>query len=206
MACNCPRIKTALGLHPQLAHERHNELPLFERLLSEVDYVGEIGLDGSKDFKQYLKIQSQVFGKILSLVEKAGGRIMTVHSRGAVSDVLSMIEQYPNSGPVILHWFTGSQAQMRKALALGCWFSVGPKMFESKKGRELISELPLDRILLETDGPFAKRRNGIPYEPIDTLSLAGKLRETRSDLRVDYQSQIMENFRKLISFRTSRIS
>jgi len=206
MAHNCPRIKTALGLHPQLAHVRHNELSLFESLLSEVDYVGEIGLDGSKDFKQHLNIQRRVFGKILSLVEKAGGRIMTVHSRGAVSDVLSMIEQYPNSGPVILHWFTGSQTQMRKALELGCWFSVGPKMFESKKGRELISELPLDRILLETDGPFAKRQNGIPYEPIDTLSLAGKLSETRGDLRIDYRSQIMENFRNLISYRTSRIS
>lgn len=206
MARNCPRIKTALGLHPQLAHERHNELPLFERLLSEVDYVGEIGLDGSKEFKQYLKIQSHVFGKILSLVEKSGGRIMTVHSRGAVSDVLTIIKQYPNSGPIILHWFTGSQAQMRKALALGCWFSVGPKMFESMKGREIISGIPLDRILLETDGPFSKRRNGIPYEPIDTLSLAGKLREIRRDLRVDYQSQIMENFRKLISFKTSPLS
>lgn len=202
MARDCLRIKTALGLHPQLAHERYNELPIFERLLSEVDYVGEIGLDGSKYFKQHLAIQSHVFGKILSLVEKAGGKIMTVHSRGAVSEVLSMIEQYPNSGPVILHWFTGSLAQMRKALALGCWFSVGPKMFESKRGRELILELPLDRILLETDGPFAKRRNGFPYEPIDTLSLAEKLRDIRSEPQVDYRSQIMDNFRNLISYRS----
>ncbi|MEW8662494.1 MAG: Qat anti-phage system TatD family nuclease QatD [Candidatus Thiodiazotropha sp.] len=206
MARKCPRIKTALGLHPQLAHERYNELPLFKRLLDEVDYVGEIGLDGSKYYKQHLEIQRQVFGKILSLVEEAGGKIMTVHSRGAVSDVLSMIERHPNRGPVILHWFTGSKAQMQKALALGCWFSIGPKMFETKKGRDLISELPPDRILFETDGPFAKRNNGVPYEPVDTLSLAEKLRETRSDLRVDYRSQIMENFRELISFRSSRRS
>ncbi len=206
MARKCPRIKTALGLHPQLAHERYNELPLFERLLSEVDYVGEIGLDGSKYFKKHIEIQRQVFGKILSLVEKAGGKIMTIHSRGAVSDVLSMIERYPDSGPVILHWFTGSHAQMRKALALGCWFSIGPKMFETKKGRDLISELPIDRILLETDGPFAKRKSGAPYEPVDTLSLAEKLCEARNDFRVDCRSQIMENFRNLISFCPSRLS
>jgi len=206
MARKCPRIKTALGLHPQLAHERYNELPLFERLLGEVDYVGEIGLDGSKYYKQHLEMQRQVFGKILYMVEKAGGKFMSVHSRGAVPDVLSMIEQHPDTGPVILHWFSGSQAQMRKALALGCWFSIGPKMFETKKGRDLISELPADRILFETDGPFAKRKNGVPYEPVDTLSLAEKLHETRRDLRVDYRSQIMENFRKLISFRSSRLS
>lgn len=206
MARKCPRIKTALGLHPQLAHERYNELSLFQRLLSEVDYVGEVGLDGSKYFKQHLEIQRQVFEKILSLVEKAGGKIITVHSRGAVSDVLSMIERHPNCGPVILHWFTGSKAQMQKALALGCWFSIGPKMFETKKGRDLISDLPIDRILFETDGPFAKRKSGVPYEPVDTLSLVEKLCETRRDLRVDYRSQIMDNFRNLISFRSSRLS
>lgn len=205
MARECPRIKTALGLHPQLAHERYNELSLFERLLGEVDYVGEIGLDGSKHFKQHIEIQREVFEKILTLVEKAGGKPMSIHSRGAVSEVLSMIERHPDSGPVILHWFTGSQAQMQKALALGCWFSIGPKMFETKKGRDLISELPANRILFETDGPFAKRKNGVPYEPIDTLYLTEKLRETRSDLRVDYRSQIIENFRKLISFRSSRL-
>ena len=205
MTRKCPRIKTALGLHPQLAHERYNELSLFQRLLDEVDYVGEVGLDGSKYYKQHLEIQRHVFGKILSLVEKAGCKIMTVHSRGAVSDVLSMIEQYPARGPVILHWFTGSKAQLRKALALGCWFSINPKMFETKRGCDLISALPTDRILFETDGPFAKRRNGVPYEPLDTLSLVDKLRETRSDPLVDYHSQVMENFRKLLSFRSSRV-
>ena len=44
LARNAPRIRTALGLHPQIAHERKGELPLFERLLPEVRYVGETGL------------------------------------------------------------------------------------------------------------------------------------------------------------------
>ena len=47
------RIRTALGLHPQLAHERQNELPQFEHLLPRVRYVGEIGLDGTSGFGQY---------------------------------------------------------------------------------------------------------------------------------------------------------
>ena len=200
MAHNCPRIKTALGLHPQLAHERYGELSLFERLLGEVDYVGEIGLDGSKDFRQHADVQRRVFGSMLSMVEKAGGRIMTVHSRGAVTEVLSLVEQHPHSGPVILHWFTGSLAQMRKAEALGCWFSIGPKMFESKKGREFIAEVPVDRILFETDGPFARRRNGVPYEPVDTLALADKLAKLRRDFSIDYSAQIKHNFRNLVAF------
>src|ERR1700741_2594809 len=42
---DAPRIRTALGLHPQLAYERHSELDLFESLIAETRYVGEIGLD-----------------------------------------------------------------------------------------------------------------------------------------------------------------
>ena len=44
-------VRTALGLHPELAHERYSELPLFDQLLSDTRYVGEIGLDHSPGLK-----------------------------------------------------------------------------------------------------------------------------------------------------------
>ena len=44
---------------------------------------------------------------------------------------------------------------MPRAIDMGCWFSVGPGMLLSKHSRELVSLIPLDRILTETDGPFA---------------------------------------------------
>ena len=76
-----PRIRTALGLHPQIAHERKGELPLFERLLPEVRYVGEIGLDGGSEYRPYWPDQEHVFSRVLSHCARAGGRIMTIHSR-----------------------------------------------------------------------------------------------------------------------------
>src|ERR1035437_8151628 len=51
LAAPTKRIRTALGLHPQLAHERMNELPLFDSYLPETRYVGEIGLDGAPEFR-----------------------------------------------------------------------------------------------------------------------------------------------------------
>lgn len=47
--------KTALGLHPELAHLRHEELAIFDILLPQVKYVGEIGLDGGQDYKNMLR-------------------------------------------------------------------------------------------------------------------------------------------------------
>lgn len=194
------RVRTALGLHPQLVHQRSGELSLFERLLPEVNYVGEIGLDNGKNYKQHFSQQIEVFEKIVSLVKQSGGKIMSIHSTHAVDEVLDTLEKNPDSGPPILHWFTGNYSQLDRAVDLGCWFSVGPKMMESNKGRGLISRMPLDKILLETDGPFARASNGRPFEPKDTLRLMQRLPACLNLQDRDLRSVIIKNFRNLTSF------
>ena len=159
MATGHKRIQTALGLHPQVAHLRYDELSLFERLLPEAKYVGEIGLDRSQHFKEHFDIQLRVFTHIIKLVEQAGGRIMTIHSRGAAKQVLDILSTHPKAGPAIMHWFSGSKKELAQAIRQGCWFSIGPKMLESRKSRELIQQMPKNRILFETDGPFARKSN-----------------------------------------------
>mgnify|MGYP001105531891 CR=1 FL=1 len=66
------------------------------------------------------------------------------------------LKQFPKSGTPILHWFLGTKKQVLDAVDLGCYFSVGPAMLESARGKKVISWLPQERILLETNGPFAK--------------------------------------------------
>ncbi len=148
------RIRTALGLHPQLAHQRANEVAIFDALLPGAKYVGEIGLDGGKEFKDYWAVQLTVFRHILKSVNRAGGRIMTVHSRSSAAAVLDELAGV--AGIPILHWFTGTPGQLKRAIDMGCWFSVGPAMVDTKKGFELVSMMPKNRILTETDGPFAR--------------------------------------------------
>jgi TatD DNase family protein len=149
------RIRPALGLHPQLAHARAQELPLFEALLPETRYVGEVGLDGSPGFRMHIEVQKTVFRTILSFCQSAGGKIVSIHSRGAASIVLDAIENCDHFGLPILHWFSGNQSELRRAIDLGCWFSVGPAMTLSEKGRHLVERMPIERVLTETDGPFA---------------------------------------------------
>ena len=66
LASDAPRIRTALGLHPQLAHERKGELALFDELVSTTRYVGEVGLDGGPELKRYWRDQQFVFDRILN--------------------------------------------------------------------------------------------------------------------------------------------
>lgn len=160
------KIRTALGLHPQIAHERKGELALFERLLVETRYVGEIGLDGAPEFKRHWVDQVMVFERILDACTRGGGRILSIHSRRAATPVLEALEAHRGAGTPILHWFSGSHRELARAVDLGCWFSVGPAMLNGDKGRALVSKMPRDRILTETDGPFAQidGRSALPWD------------------------------------------
>jgi TatD DNase family protein len=160
------QIKTALGLHPQLAHQRKTELPLFDKYLPQTRFVGEIGLDGSPEFQQFLDDQLLVFKHILGACSKQGGKILSIHSKRASSAVLDCIELFPLAGTAILHWFTGSKSDLKRAINLGCWFSINPSMLLSKTSQLLIKEMPSNRILTETDGPFAQinGKSALPWD------------------------------------------
>jgi TatD DNase family protein len=167
LAADRPVIHTALGLHPQLARERRAELPLFDRLLPEARFVGEIGLDGSPELRGIWDDQVAVFDYILAACAGAGGKVLSVHSRRAAGVVLDKLER--KSGPIdhiILHWFSGTATELARAIDQDCWFSVGPAMLAAAKGRRLVAAMPRNRVLLETDGPFAQtdKRSLYPWD------------------------------------------
>lgn len=160
---NCQHIRVALGLHPQLAHSHAKEISLFEKYLPETRYVGEVGLDGSSGYKETLEIQRKIFKKVLELCASAKGKILTVHSRQAAREVIEYVEKYLplDRGKVVLHWFTGSESQAKRAVEAGCYFSINIKMLEYPRKRTLIESLPQDRILTESDAPFVKYKGSL---------------------------------------------
>lgn len=190
-----PRIRTALGLHPQIAHQRYQELGLFDALLSEANYVGEIGLDGGSGFKDHWDVQLKAFRHILNAVNHAGGRIMSIHSRASATAVLDELKGI--DGTPVLHWFTGTKNQLNRAIDMGCWFSVGPAMLNTKKGVELVSIIPRDRILTETDGPFAKHGGNVlmPWDSDIAVNILSSIwnqpvQQTHADLKENLRSII----------------
>ena len=113
LAQGSSRIRTALGLHPQLAHLRSSELSLFDQLFPEATYIGEIGLDGAPEYKPHWELQLKVFDHVLRRCQSAGGRVMSIHSRRAATAVLDRLEAASGSGLPIMHWFCIRQQLIR---------------------------------------------------------------------------------------------
>ena len=190
------RVQVALGLHPEVVAQRYGEVALLCDLLPEARFVGEIGLDGSLAHRSSLGLQQEVFERILEASARQGGRIMSIHSRGAATLVLDALEKHRGAGIPILHWFTGTIAELERAIAMGCWFSIGPAMFQSKKGRDLALRMPLKRVLTETDGPFARegRNPFMPWQAYDCLVKLAALTGAKLD---ELEYQVRDNLRSL---------
>lgn len=200
LAANARHVRVALGLHPQLVAEREAEMAIFERHLPEARYIGEVGLDAGTRFYASFAAQERVFERILRMCAEQGGKILTVHSLRAVAKVLDHIERAlpPDSARVVLHWFTGSPAEARRAVTLGCYFSINSEMLRSPKHRKLVAELPVDRLLTETDGPFVLQ-DGSPVRPRDVDQTVNGLARLKDEPEEAMASKIVANLRALVA-------
>lgn len=192
------RIRVALGLHPELVPDRHAEVPLLEHYLSETRYVGEIGLDGGSHMRGSFVLQERVLARILKACEADGKKIISLHSRRAANGVIDALLDSPKAGTPILHWFSGSVAELDRATSAGCWFSVGPVMLRSAKGRRLVELMPADRVLTETDAPFAKIQ-GKSLMPWDVQLAYSYLAKIWNRSEQEVASQLKCNLKALLA-------
>ena len=173
-------IRLALGLHPLLAAENKRELTLFKQLAGQTSYIGEIGLDFSREGLATKDDQISVLQELLA-VFRGKKKIVSVHSRNAEIELLDMLcENEINN--VIFHWYSGSVELVPKILAQGYYFSVNEAMCLSKNGRAIIETIPRERILTETDAPYNDRVN---------------IREVLNQLNISEQD-IYNNFKCLL--------
>jgi len=190
-------IKVALGLHPEVADQKFDELDLLLSSIHKADFIGEIGIDGSSRYLKTFEKQELIFDSTLRECEKAGGRIISIHSRGAASKVLLIIKKYPNCGTPILHWFSGSITELKNAIEMRCYFSVNSLMLKSKKGRDLASRIPSDLVLPESDGPFATL-NGKPIMPWEAMDVCSTLSDIWNVSRNEAEQMVLNNCKKII--------
>lgn len=190
-------IHVGLGLHPEVATAKAGELPLLIELIKTTPLIGEIGLDGSSRFSSSLHLQEKIFRAVLAACESVGGRVMSIHSRGAEQRVLDALAAAPSSGTPVLHWFSGSQGDLRRAINQGAWFSVGPAMLKGERGRQLAAAMPPDRVLPETDGPFALC-GSLPYMPWHAWDACDSLGRLWNMPCPDVEAQMMKNLGTLV--------
>ena len=168
------------------------QLATFCALAPSTRFIGEIGLDfaGTRDTQESRALQLAAFERILAACDEvattpaalegsaAGNgatsdkataapfpKLLSIHAVNAAGDVLDALEAAGTltRHQVVFHWFSGSSNDLQRALRAGCFFSIGPRMLASRRGREYARQIPLDRLLLETDMP-ARAGNPLPAE------------------------------------------
>jgi TatD DNase family protein len=199
------KVRLALGLHPLTANmHSQQELRRFEDLVTKTSFVGEVGLDFSRDGFPTRDKQLISFRFVLRCLERKP-KFVTVHSRGAEATVLDMLEeQYPH--PIVFHWYTGTHRNLNIAIERGHFFSINPSMVWSEKGRRTIVRIPRDRILTESDGPFINigSRRIVPGDIRVVEEALAKIWGIDSSA---VGSRVAQNFRQLIKpmKRTERL-
>lgn len=147
------RIRFALGFHPLLVGSNENEILNFKKFCAYTSYIGEIGLDFSKDGINTKNRQLAVFNEILNIT-KDKDKIHFIHSRKAEAQTLVLLKKY-RIKKAVFHWYTGSLKVLEEIIDSGYYISINPAMTKTKNGRLIIENIPFEKIMTETDSPFA---------------------------------------------------
>jgi TatD DNase family protein len=146
------RVRLAVGLHPALAERfEARDTDAFSRATATTSYVGEVGLDFSRP-KTTWAPQETLFRQAIG---HSAHKVLSIHSRRAEARVHELLQEREH-WTAILHWYTGSLSRAERLAQSGCLFSIGPSMINTKHGQRLIDRIDPERLLVETDAPFAR--------------------------------------------------
>lgn len=146
-----PNTSEASGPSPS-ALEQFITLSTAER------YIGEVGIDLSPSHAQWQDLQQAAFRRIVRTCTLSGNKVLSIHAVRSASLILDELNDAGafrlGSGiTCIFHWFSGTPSEMKYAQEAGCYFSINPRMLQSKRGRFYAQNVPLGQLLLETDAP-----------------------------------------------------
>ncbi len=185
LAARHDNIYASVGIHPHHAQEAGDQAyEALAKLASQPKVVayGEIGIDLFKDYAP-VAVQTQVFREQLEVAKKLGLPVI-IHDRDAHDIILDILQE---SGPYlaggVIHCFSGDKDVARRFLDLGFYLSI-PGVVTFKKALELqeaAAFIPLDKMLVETDGPFLAPEpwRGKRNEPAYTLYTAEKIAQLK---------------------------
>lgn len=150
-----PFMYAAVGIHPEnLEGLQEDYLDRLAKLCEREKAVaiGEIGLDYYWDIER--ETQQRVFGEQLSLVNDLNAPVV-IHDRDAHGDTLAFLKKY-RPKKALLHCFSGSAELMRELMRLDCYISLGGTVTfkNARHSVEVAREVPIDKLLLETDAPY----------------------------------------------------
>lgn len=205
-------IIAGVGLHPWwIADGRCGavEVDLLCELASRERFIAEVGLDLSPRFAGTEEIQTQAFERLCQTLSQCplAGRVLSIHAvraAGATLDILEsngLLKDTPNSPTIIFHWFNGTSDELSRARNAGCYFSINERMLATKRGREYARQIPLNRLLLETDAPAEPDAKTSARQLVDSLIRTSEIIAMLKDCAAEsVKSVVLENSRSIFDF------
>lgn len=150
-----PFIYAAVGVHPSDTEELDEEKIAWLKEVSKKEKViaiGEIGLDYYWP-EPDRKIQKKWFIRQMELAQEVNLPVI-IHSRDAAQDTIEILKQFPANG--VIHCYSYTKESAKEFLKMGYYFGIGGVLTfkNAKKLKEAVMEIPIERILLETDSPY----------------------------------------------------
>jgi TatD DNase family protein len=159
------RLFATAGVHPHHATELTDslaeELDALARL-PEVVAVGECGLDYFRDFSPR-NVQRAAFARQLEIAAGVG-KPLFLHQRDAHEDFVAVLREHPKAiaAGAVAHCFTGQANELRDYLDMGLFIGITGWICDERRGHHLLPlmrEIPADRLMIETDGPYLLPRD-----------------------------------------------
>ena len=183
LANNYDNVWTTVGLYPEYADTiSDDDLIELEEIAKDkkVVAIGEIGLDyHTEGFNA--KRQKEIFVKQLEIADRLG-LPFCIHCRSAVEDLYEILKENQNlinhSG--LMHCYSEGKEWVQKFLDLNLYISFSGNITFKKNDRSFLKDIPLDRILVETDAPYLSPEplRGTQNEPKNVNLVAKKIAET----------------------------
>ena len=201
-----PEVYGSVGFHPHDAAELTEDLEQKIRKLAleekKLIAIGETGLDYHYMYSS-AEVQQQVFSKQLQLAVELNLPVI-MHSREAETDTLNILQEIPVPPLGVAHSFTSSFEMAKTLIEMGWYIGInGIVTFKNAEDlREVVSWLPLDRLLLETDSPFLAPTpfRGKPNKPAHIPVIATFIAELRGISLEQLSEQTSANAQRLFNF------
>lgn len=204
VAEKCDSVYCSVGTHPHNAdEERGIETEEIVRLSQhpKVVAIGEAGLDYFYK-RSSPEAQAEGFRRHIAAARETG-LPLEIHTRDADADTLAILEDEHAKGafPAVLHCFTGGRELAMRAVELGLYVSFsGVITFKKSEAlRDIARDIPLDRLLVETDAPFLAPDpfRGKPNEPSYVVHTADALADIKGISLADISTATTDNFFRL---------
>lgn len=172
-----PNVYGTLGIHPtEVSKITDNSFKIIEENLNnpKIVGIGEIGLDYYWE-KETKNIQKEVFIRQINLAKKYNKPIV-VHTRESINDTFEVLKEYAKGLKIDIHCFSSSLEMANNFINIGCRLGIGGVLTfkNNSKLKEVIKNIDLSNIMLETDSPFLTPEpyRGKRNEPYNVLYVA----------------------------------